>query len=297
MFLPIVSFADGYGFTYGGRMSTVGLLGAGERLSIPLTWGGTRRAALEFERSFERGPLTRVESSVGVSNRRNPRFAIRDGRIEVRGRAERVFADVVRTGIDASRSTIDFGALDDRLWTVGANIALDTRLDPAFPGNAVYLGAGWTGMHFRSLPGGLNRYTTDARGYVRVFRQVVVAGRVQYTGADAGLPPYERLLLGGSSSLRGFGTGTFDGDRMLVTSAELRVPVTSVLHASKLGVTAFVDAGEAWDHGRPRSAARWHRGIGGGVFLIASLVRINLDVARGLKDGGTRLHLSTGFAF
>jgi outer membrane protein assembly factor BamA len=217
--------------------------------------------------------------------------------VEVRGRAERVFADVLRAGVEAGRSTIDFGELEDRLSTVGANAALDTRLDPALPGNAVYLGTGWTGMRFRSLPARVNRYTADARGYLRVFGQAVLAGRVQYTGADASLPAYERLLLGGSSSLRGFRTGAFDGDRMLVTSAEIRVPVTSVLHASKLGVTAFVDAGQVWDYGRPRRAAEWHRGAGGGVFLIASIVRINLDVARGLKTGDTRLHLSTGFSF
>jgi hypothetical protein len=67
MFLPILSYADGYGLTYGARFSTVDVLGAGERLSLPLTWGGTRRAALEVERTFTRGPLTRVTSSVGIS--------------------------------------------------------------------------------------------------------------------------------------------------------------------------------------------------------------------------------------
>ena len=30
---------------------------------------------------------------------------------------------------------------------------------------------------------------------------------------------------------------------------------------------------------------QWHRGVGAGVFLIASIVRINLDIARGLKTG------------
>jgi len=69
MFLPILSYADGYGFTYGGRVSTVDLLGIDERLSVPLTWGGTRRAALEFERVFKTGPLTRIESSFGIWNR------------------------------------------------------------------------------------------------------------------------------------------------------------------------------------------------------------------------------------
>ena len=215
MFLPIVSYADGYGFTYGGRVSTVDLLGIDERLSVPLTWGGTRRAALEFERLFKTGPLTRISSSLAIWNRENPRYEIRDQRFEVKGRAERVFADVFRAGVDASSSTISFGTLDDDLWTLGTSAGIDTRLDPAFPGNAIWTTAGWTGMHFRTIPGTVNRFSADARGYLRAFRQIVVAGRAAYTGADASLPLYERLLLGGSSSVRGFGTGAYDGDRTL----------------------------------------------------------------------------------
>jgi hemolysin activation/secretion protein len=203
----------------------------------------------------------------------------------------------VRVGVDASRSTVSFGELDDRLWTFGTSAALDTRLDPAFPGNAVLLGAGWTALHFRQLPDRVNRYHADARGYLRVFRQIVIAGRAQYSAADATLPPYERLLLGGSGSVRGFSTGTFDGDRTLITAAEVRVPITSVLSGAKLGVTAFMDAGKAWNFGGSMDAAEWQRGVGAGVFLIASIVRINLDVARGLKTGDTHVHLSSGFTF
>jgi surface antigen Omp85-like protein len=297
MFLPILNYADGYGFTYGGRVSTVDLLGIDERLSVPLTWGGTRRAALEFERLFKTGPLTRVDSSVAIWNRENPRFEIRDQRVEVRGRAERVFADVLRTGVEASHSTISFADLDDRLWTIGTSVTLDTRLDPAFPGNAVLLTAGWTGLNFREVPDPVNRYTADARGYLRVFRQIVVAGRAQYVAADRTLPPYERLLLGGASSVRGFDTGAFDGDRTLAASAEIRVPITSVLSGAKLGVTAFMDAGKVWNVGQSADAVEWHRGAGGGVFLIASIVRINLDIAHGLKTGDTKVHLSSGFTF
>jgi outer membrane protein assembly factor BamA len=297
MFLPIISYADGYGFTYGGRVSTVDLLGIDERLSVPLTWGGTRRAALEFERVFKTGPLTRIESSFGVWNRENPRFEIRDQRVELNGRAERVFADVLRAGVDASRSTISFGILDDDLWTIGTSLGVDTRLDPAFPANALFVTGGWTGMHFRTIPDRVNRLTGDARGYLRVFRQIVVAGRASYTGTDASLPPYERLLLGGSSTLRGFDTGAFAGDRRLSTSAEVRVPLTSVLNGAKLGITVFTDAGKAWDVGSSMDQAEWHRGVGGGLFLIASIVRINLDIARGLKTGDTKVHLSSGFTF
>ena len=43
--------------------------------------------------------------------------------------------------------------------------------------------------------------------------------------------------------------------------------------------------------------AGWHKGVGGGLFLIAPLVKLNLDVAHGLNDGDTRVHLGAGFAF
>ena len=297
MFLPIVDYADGYGLTYGGRVSTVDLFGIGERVSVPLTWGGTRRATVEVERTFKRGPLTRVQSTFGITQRENPRFEIDDQRVAWTARAERSVAGLIRAGVETSQSTVEFDTFDDRLWTVGTDIALDTRGDPAFPRHAVFLSTGWTALDIRGLDGRINRYNTDARGYLGVIKQAVLAGRVQYQTADRTLPPYERLLLGGASNLRGFGTGTYDGDRLLGISTELRVPITSVLSGAKLGVTAFMDAGKVLDVNQRLSDAAWHRGVGGGVFMIATIVRINLDVAHGLKDGKTRVHLSAGFNF
>jgi len=296
MFFPILTYEDGYGFTYGARFSTIDLLGAGERLSTPLTWGGTKRAAVEFERTFKTGPLTRVLSSFGIWNRTNPHFEIDDQRVELKGRAERQFAHMVRVGVDASRSSVSFGTLDDQIWTFGTNAVLDTRGDPAFPGNAIVLGAGWSRLNVRGHDP-INRYNTDTRGYLRVIRQSVVAGRFQYFTSDAALPPYERLLLGGSSSLRGFRTGTFDGDRMIITSAELRVPITSVLSGAKLGVEVFTDTSKVANFDESLRDARWRHGAGAGIFIIAPLVKINLDVAHGLDGGGTRVSLGTGFSF
>lgn len=296
MFFPVLSYDDGYGFTYGGRVSTIDLLGAGERLSVPLTWGGTKRAAIEAERSFTNGPVSRIFATFGIWNRENPRFNIDDQRVELKGRVERQFAHMFRVGADASRSSVDFGDLRDDIWTFGTDVALDTRRDPAFPGNAVYLGTGWSTLRVRAADR-INRYETDARGYLRVIGQAVVAGRVQYFTSDATLPPYERLLLGGSSNLRGFRTGTFDGDRILITSTELRVPLTSVLHGAKLGVSAFMDVSKVADFGSRLGDAPWHRGAGGGLFIIAPLIKLNFDVAHGFDGGGTRLNVGTGFSF
>ena len=302
MFLPILSYADGYGFTYGARFSTVDLLGAGERLSVPLTWGGTRRAALEVERTFDRGPLTRILAGTAIWQRENPRYDIDDRRVELRGRVERNVAQIVAIGAEATRASVDFGTTEDRLWTFGADAALDTRGNPAFPANAVYLGAGWTALNVRPRGAGpsnarINRYTLDGRGYLRLVRQSVLAARARYTTADAPLPVYERWLIGGSDTLRGFRAGSFEGDEALVASAELRVPVTDVTSGGKFGVTLFMDAAKTVPHGSPLGDAGWERGVGGGLFLIASVFRLNLDVARGLDGGRTRVHLSSGFSF
>ena len=299
MFLPILGYDDGYGFTYGGRVSTIGLLGrrraavGAADLGRDAPRGARVRAhvrvrpahAASNRPSASRSARTRTSSSTisGSSGRRAPNAAspASSARASTRRRAP---SSSVR--------------LDDRLWTIGANVALDTRGDPAFPRNAVMLGAGWTGLHVRRPRATRSTSTRPRRAAISgVIRQAVLAGRVQYSSADRTLPDYERLLLGGASNLRGFRTGTFDGDRMFVSSAELRVPITSVLSGAKLGLTAFMDAGKAFNVGQPMKDATWHQGVGGGVFLIATIVRINLDVAHGLRDGDTRVHLSSGFSF
>ena len=312
MFLPIVSYADGYGFTYGARFTWNDLLGLGERISTPLTWGGTRRAGVEIERTFKSGPLTRVFSSASIYQRENPGFqfgderGVDDRRIELRARAERHFAHILYTGIEATRAQVEFGDFPTvQQWTLGTDAAIDTRGDPNFPGNAVYLGAGWNRLNLGRSNSGIapgsaersvNRYTLDGRGYLRLFGQPVLAARALYTTADAPLPLHERWLIGGSSTLRGFRTGDFNGDEALVTSAELRVPITSVISGARLGVNVFMDAAKVADYNGRLQDARWKKSAGAGVFLIASIITLNLDVARAF-DGGTRIHLSSGFAF
>jgi hypothetical protein len=308
MFLPILNYADGYGFTYGARFSTVNLLGMGERLSVPLTWGGTRRVALEADRTFKSGPLTRVFGSVSLWQRDNPGFVLEpeedddattDRRLEFRARAERNFAQFVTVGAETTRAEVDFGPLPSMdQWTIGADAALDTRGNPAFPANAVYFGAGWNALRVDDFDDPINRFTLDARGYVRPIGQPVLAGRIQYFSADADLPLHERWLVGGSASLRGFRTGSFNGNKALVTSAELRIPITSVVSGGKVGVTVFADAAKVGDLVTSIEDAEWNQSAGAGLFFIASVVRINVDVARQLRDGGsTRVHLSSGFAF
>ena len=205
----------------------------------------------------------------------------------------------MRTGVDASQSTVDFGELDDRLWTVGADAALDTRGDPAFPRNAFVLGAGWTGLHVRSrLDDRINRYTTDARGYLGLVGQAVAAGaRAVHRPPTGTLPDYERLLLGGASTLRGFRTGTFDGDRMLVTSAEAARADHLGAERRAAGRDRLLRRGQGLRRRPAAERRRLAQGVGGGVFLIAPLVKLNLDVAHGLNGRRHAAASELGFSF
>ena len=246
MFFPIVSYSDGYGFTYGGRVSTVDLLGIGERLSVPLTWGGTKRAAIEFERTFKTGPVSRVFSTFGIWNRENPHFNIDDQRVELTARAERQFAQMIRIGVDATRSSVSFGSLDDRLWTFGTNAVLDTRRDPAFPGNAVLWAPDGRQLMSMDSSGSIATRPTRAATCGSLAKPSSPAARSTTTA----MRPFRRTSVCSSAGhpiCADSGPAPSTADRLLVTSAELRVPLTSVLHGAKLGLTVFMDASKAAD--------------------------------------------------
>jgi outer membrane protein assembly factor BamA len=299
-FFPILGYDEGYGFTYGARFSFVNVMGRGTRLSIPISAGGTKRVAVEADRTFRTGPLTRVSGSFGLMQRENPHFDIDDRRVEVKGRAERRFFDTLTVGLDLSRMRVTFSPTRDQLWTTGADVTVDTRRDPAFPSDAVLGTAAWSRLHpigAASFGGdAVDRYRLDARGYKRLFRQNVIAVRAQYDTASAPLPLYEQWLLGGSN-LRGTSAGTYAGDKRFLWSAELRVPFSSPLSRGRVGFNVFIDGGATALHGQNIFDAPRYRGVGGGLFLNFAVINLNLNVARSLDNKRTRVHFGTGFTF
>ncbi|MGH9175009.1 MAG: POTRA domain-containing protein, partial [Vicinamibacterales bacterium] len=114
MWLPILDYADGYGFTYGARVSFVDTLGPRSRISVPLTWGGERKVAVEADRAFERGPFSRIEGSVSIARRENPHFHLADTRHQARIRVERSLAPWLRVGGGAGLTNVRFGGEDHR---------------------------------------------------------------------------------------------------------------------------------------------------------------------------------------
>ena len=143
MWLPVLNYQEGYGFTYGARFSFVDLLGPRTRVSTPLTWGGERQAQVELERTFTRRAVARVVGGGGITRRENPFYELGDTRETVWGRVETAPRSWLRGGAQARYASVSFGEMNDEgLTTIGADVALDTRRDPAFPRNATFVSLG-----------------------------------------------------------------------------------------------------------------------------------------------------------
>ena len=302
LFFPILKYDDGYGWTYGGQTAMVDALGKGTFLRFPLSWGGTRQAAIEADRTFTTGPLSRLTGTFGVAQRENPHFLVDDRRTEATVRAERRLRSVVTFGGGLGHTDITFLPTSERFWTVGADASLDTRRDPMYPSDAVFTTVGWSRLNpigvtsFSASGGSVDRYRVDARGYKRLIGQSVLAVRAGYDTASAPLPQYEQWLLGGSN-LRGLDSGTYAGDKRFLWSAEVRVPFSSPLSVGRVGFNVFMDGGTTAPFGQRLKDQPDHKSAGGGLFLIAAIIQLNFEVSRSIDGKNTRFHFGTGFTF
>jgi outer membrane protein assembly factor BamA len=294
MFMPILNSEDGYGFTYGARVSFVDRLGPRSRISVPLTWGGERQARVQLERTFKNRAIERVSGEFGISRRENPHYEIADRRTGFGARVESAPGRWLRLGIGGRRDDVQFGEARDDVARFGGDVTLDTRVDPAFPRNAVHATFAFDRLNFDG--GRANQRTADIRGYVGVFRQLVLAVRGVGVVSDTPLPIYERPLLGGAANLRGYDAGYKAGDNLAAASAELRIPLTSPLNVGRFGVKAFVDWGASYAAGEKLADQAMDRGIGGGAYLHLTLISLSLDVARS-REGNFRYHFGMGVTF
>ena len=241
MFLPILHSEDGYGLTYGARISFVDRLGPRSRITVPLTWGGERGARVQLERAFKSGPVERIGGEYGIRQRENPHYEIDDRRIGFGARLDVAPARWLRLGAGGRIDDVQFGDVEDKVSRVGGEVTIDTRVDPAFPRNAIHARSGsiacssMPATPARRRPTFAAMWDCSAR---RCWRFAASASR-----PARALPPYEHNLLGGAANLRGYAAGYKAGDNLAAVSAELRIPITSPLSIGRFGVKAFADAG------------------------------------------------------
>jgi outer membrane protein assembly factor BamA len=247
-----------------------------------------------LERSFD-NQRTRAGVAFWVNRRENPFFDVPDRREQVRFEADHAVLDWMRVGASARIAHVEFGEdYSARHTAAGPHVTIDTRINPLFPRNAFHMRIGWERIAFES--GSAGRWMTDARGYIGVAPRAIVALRGQLVRSDGPLPQAEQSLLGGGDTLRGYRAGHRVGGSLAAVSAEVRVPLTSELRGSLLGVRGFIDAGTVWNSGSRLADQRLERGIGGGLFLGAAVVMLNLDVAWP-EEGKPRVHFGLGIDF
>jgi len=292
MLLPTLNWVDGYGLTYGARVSFVRVLGKKGMISIPLTWGATREAAIELDKTIDKGVVSRLRGGAALISRRNPGFDVRDSRKTLWAEASTASWNAISLGVRGSWSEITFGGARDHLSTVGAGITLDTRETPSFPRDAAFVSAWWTRLAPQSAQA-VNRLRVDAQFYFGLVGSTVLSARVVTSQVDGRLPSYEKPLLGGGENLRGFAAGSFVGDNLTAGSIELRIPNGSVMRVGQNAFTVFADAGKVYDFGTKLDAAKLRSSVGVGWYLKLPILQLNVDVAHGLgRTSGIRVHVS-----
>ena len=296
MFLPMLDYTEGYGFTYGGRVALADFVGADGRLSVPLTWGGTRRAAIELHKDFGQRLSSSLQTGLSISSRENPHFEIGDQRREVWARADHEIVTGVRLGVRAGWTDVEFGGFDDRFATYGLDLSVDTRSDTAFPRDAIFASVGWEAMDLLDDGPTIGRPRVHLRGYKGLIGQTVLSVQALYHGADRSLPSYQQPLLGGAGTVRGHRVAGLAGDNLALASVEVRVPLTSPMGLGQAGVNLFFDTGAVYDVGQSLRKTRFRQGAGVGLFLLATVLQLNVDVASDFK-GTLRAHFTTGFRF
>jgi outer membrane protein assembly factor BamA len=295
MFLPILGYEDGYGFSYGVRVAVPEPFGPRSRVAVPLSLGGEKLAGVELERSFDRGPFTRVQGGASVSRRENPFYRENDDRRRVWVRAEREFTRPLRAAATGAWNRATFFGASESFPSVGGEVVFDTRLDPILTRNAVYLRASIDRLMLPERDH-VNRSSLEARGYVGLIGQQVLVLRTLREDSNTPLPLYLKSLAGGTSNLRGFRAGSAAGDTLVAASAELQVPLTSPMNVGKLGVSAFTDAATVYDDGQRLRDRKFERSVGGSVWFSAAFMRVALSVAHGL-GASTRVNFGAGVTF
>jgi outer membrane protein assembly factor BamA len=294
MFIPVLEGSDGYGLTFGARVAYPRIIGRSSRLSVPLLLGGTKRVGLELDRTFVRGPFTRLEFAGAIQRRNNPAYDVNDTRRLFWARGQRAMGPV-RVGISTGYQDVTFAEAKDAFSTIGFDVTLDTRRDTALPRNAIQVAA-WAERTFLRGGDAITRARVDGRGYIGLFGQHVLMVHLLYEYANAPVPVYMRPILGGFNTLRGFETGFRTGDLLAAGSLEWRVPINSPVRFGRLGITLFSDWGTSWDHGQRIDQVPLFNGIGATAWYSLASFRISVAVANGINSG-VRVHFSGGIGF
>lgn len=106
------------------------------------------------------------------------------------------------------------------------------------------------------------------------------------------IPRNEKLMVGGSETLRGYDFRYFEGHRMILFNAEYRFPIYGIFEGA-----GFIDTGYAWSEEQNFKLNDMGLGIGAGVRLDTPLGKLRLDIGYRPDIGKFKPHFSIGQTF
>jgi outer membrane protein assembly factor BamA len=295
LWIPILTAEDGYGFTYGAQLAFAGHRNSRRRVVVPASWGGDKRVGAEYQQEFRRRVVPRLRAGALLQRRTHPFFDENADRGRVWGRTEWRVLRGVQAGTEIAWQSSSVVAQKVQAGSFGADVVVDTRVDPLMPFNAVFVRSAVERLNFSDRQSA-TRTEIDANGYVGLYRGMVLAVRGVREDFSRPAPAFYKSMLGGSRNLRGFRAGFAVGDTLVAGSLELRIPTTSPLRVARFGYNVFLDVGTTYAKGQRLRGQIFERGVGGGVWMTAPLFRFSAAVARGIGSG-TRVHVGAGLTF
>ncbi len=191
---------------------------------------------------------------------------------------------------------VSFQGASDHVASVGAEVVLDTRLDPFLARDAVFVRATISRLAFRQTAG-IDRTELEGHGYIGLLGQTILVASASMDAADGPRPDYLKPLLGGPLDRariqnrhrrRRFarrGIARAEGAADLAT--QLRQGRRQRVPGCRQPCTTM--ASDSTDQ-------PWRRGVGGSVWFTAAFVRVNVAVAHGI-GASTRVQFQGNLTF
>jgi outer membrane protein insertion porin family len=217
--------------------------------------------------------------------------------------------DFLENKIETDTLQRDAGEIVNNKSGVTLGITRNTTQDPFNPakgwkinGHFTYMGIGFKSRYnYYKSEFEVNRYFQLDKDWILAGK--IAAGFIKPLEGDA-TPIEDRFLIGGASSLRGWGRHQISpvnedgkligGNSMLQSSVELRFPIYDIFSG-----VAFVDAGNVWRSSFNYDLAQLRYDAGLGLRVSTPIGPVRLDVATPVLEGTYRLQffLSIGHAF
>ncbi len=177
---------------------------------------------------------------------------------------------------------------------IGPAFSLDTRDNPLNTRRGTYLSVSSLGFgRYIGSQFGFTRTELDLRKYLRPTPKHVLALQ-GYALLQTGTPPLRLLgLMGSDREMRGYYQGRYRDQNYMALQAEYRLPLFW-----RLGMTAFVGAGEVWNWQQRYQMQVFKYTTGAGIrFLMDKKDNVNLRIDFAVGNHTTGFYFAFGESF